>query len=109
MKVNDVRAATDGLAEACGTVPGGTPCKKTPRAFIDEARTQEAKTLCAACPLQGMCREFGISTGQPEGVWGGWDHDDRVSYARRMAATRRASRRRMKQHTLDDALFGVAA
>lgn len=103
----EVQAATDALAEACATVPGGTPCKKNPRAFIDDTRTQEAKALCAGCPLQFTCRSVGFETHQFEGVWGGWDHNDRISARRSRGATR--SRTTTEQHTLDDALFGLAS
>lgn len=40
-----------------------------PEMFFDPAREREAKSVCAGCPVQAACRDFGRS--QAAGVWGG--------------------------------------
>lgn len=34
-------------------------------------RTNEAKLLCARCPVLDRCREHALSVGEPFGIWGG--------------------------------------
>ncbi len=36
----------------------------------DEATLAAARRICAACPLQDVCRELGLARGE-SGVWGG--------------------------------------
>lgn len=35
------------------------------------AELEQAKTLCAACPLREACLEGALERGEPWGVWGG--------------------------------------
>src|SRR5699024_7243525 len=36
---------------------------------------QQAKTVCASCPVIAQCREYGMS--EPHGVWGGLSERER--------------------------------
>jgi WhiB family redox-sensing transcriptional regulator len=38
---------------------------------------EEAKAICAACPVRSACLEFALTTNQDYGVWGGHDEDER--------------------------------
>lgn len=42
-----------------------------------------AVSICAACPLQSVCRGWALSVGEPEGVWGGLTPDERRVLRRR--------------------------
>lgn len=45
-------------------------------------QTEEAKSICRACPVQAACLEWALKSGQDHGIWGGLDEHER-------AATRR--------------------
>ncbi|MEU6277041.1 WhiB family transcriptional regulator [Streptomyces populi] len=49
---------------------------------------QEAKAVCAGCPVREECLRWALDTDQTVGVWGG------TSEAERRALARRRSRRR---------------
>ncbi|MGW3667640.1 WhiB family transcriptional regulator [Streptomyces sp. NPDC005141] len=49
---------------------------------------QEAKAVCAGCPVRDACLTWALDTGQSVGVWGG------ASEAERRTLARRRSRRR---------------
>jgi WhiB family redox-sensing transcriptional regulator len=49
---------------------------------------QEAKAVCAGCPVRDACLRWALDTGQSIGVWGG------TGEAERRALARRRSRRR---------------
>lgn len=58
-------------------------CHERPEQYVDyrEAPTQErAEWLCAGCPIQQLCRDFGRATKPGWGVWGGesWRNGKRV-------------------------------
>lgn len=36
-----------------------------------------AKRICFGCPVIGPCRQFALSTAEPNGVWGGLDPTQR--------------------------------
>lgn len=44
-----------------------------------------AKDYCAECPIQMMCREFGIVSNAEAMVWGGLTPDEIKSASRRLA------------------------
>jgi WhiB family transcriptional regulator, redox-sensing transcriptional regulator len=46
---------------------------------IDQA--DEAKLVCAGCPVRRQCLEYAIGTGQ-EGIWGATTEDERRSLRR---------------------------
>ena len=60
----------------------------------DEAiiQLQNAKRVCAACPVQRACLRWAESTGISHGVWGG------LSEAERKSLKRRAQRQRQESH-----------
>ncbi len=37
----------------------------------------QAKTICAACPVIAICREYGVKTQEPYGIWGGLTQPER--------------------------------
>jgi Transcription factor WhiB len=52
--------------------------------WIDPSPTQETqcRTVCAGCPVRALCRTFALASGEPWGIWGGLDPDERASIAR---------------------------
>ena len=52
---------------------------------------EEAKAICRTCPVQEVCLQWAIETGQDSGVWGGMSEDERRALKRRKARARRAS------------------
>jgi len=42
-----------------------------PTPFITPTRYEEAKQVCALCPVITECREWAITTHEPRYVWGG--------------------------------------
>lgn len=44
---------------------------------------EEAKTICARCPVLRQCLSFAMETGQDYGIWGGLTADERRSLRRR--------------------------
>ncbi|WP_370366306.1 WhiB family transcriptional regulator [Catenulispora sp. GP43] len=57
------------------------PDHERPHARI--RREQEAKKICAACPVQAECLRFAESGSGEFGVWGGTTQRERVSARRR--------------------------
>ncbi|MGW2822887.1 WhiB family transcriptional regulator [Streptomyces sp. NPDC001443] len=51
-------------------------------------QTQQAKAVCARCPVRERCLEFALDTGQAVGVWGGTDEAERRALKRRSNARR---------------------
>lgn len=49
---------------------------------------EQAKAVCARCPVREQCLEFALATGQDAGVWGGLSEDERRSLKRRRARAR---------------------
>ncbi|MBB5937043.1 WhiB family transcriptional regulator [Streptomyces zagrosensis] len=52
----------------------------SPRTLQQE---QEAKAVCARCPIIDMCRDWAVATGQTHGVWGGTSEQERAVLLRR--------------------------
>lgn len=52
-------------------------------------QAEEAKAVCAQCPVRVACLEFAIATNQPYGIWGGANTSERRSIRRRRQAERR--------------------
>lgn len=44
--------------------------------------TEDAKQVCAGCPVRDLCLEWAIGTGQWVGVWGGLSETERASLFR---------------------------
>lgn len=41
-------------------------------------RDEQAKALCADCPVRQQCREHALQVREPYGVWGGLTEDERT-------------------------------
>jgi WhiB family redox-sensing transcriptional regulator len=41
------------------------------------AEIQQAKAVCASCPVRQPCLTFALDTHQGYGIWGGYDEDER--------------------------------
>jgi WhiB family transcriptional regulator, redox-sensing transcriptional regulator len=51
-------------------------------------RIEDAKAVCARCPVAASCLAWALGTGQDAGVWGGMSEDERRSMKRREAKDR---------------------
>jgi len=52
----------------------------------------QAKSICAACPVSDACLQYALSTNQTEGLWGGMTSGERRRLRRRLRdRERRAS------------------
>lgn len=51
----------------------------------------EAKTVCARCPVMATCRKEALDTGQEYGVWGGLSENERQALQRREALAHTAA------------------
>jgi WhiB family redox-sensing transcriptional regulator len=52
-------------------------------------RINNAKAICATCPVQEECLTFAVATNQEFGVWGGCDEDERRRIRRRWRSSLR--------------------
>jgi WhiB family redox-sensing transcriptional regulator len=74
---------------ACRTLP---PELFFPLGELEEeavGQAEEAKAVCAECPVRTACLEFALATNQPYGIWGGANASERRSIRRRRMAERR--------------------
>ena len=82
---------TDGwlVRAACRALPTELffPAGELDEQAVEQA--EEAKSVCATCPVQVACLEFAIATNQPYGIWGGANASERRSIRRRRQAERR--------------------
>ncbi|MFD9425730.1 MULTISPECIES: WhiB family transcriptional regulator [unclassified Streptomyces] len=53
-------------------------------------QTEDAKAVCATCPVREQCLRWALENGQDSGVWGGLGEDER-------RALKRRTRRRVKE------------
>jgi WhiB family redox-sensing transcriptional regulator len=53
----------------------------------DDEAAEEAKSICAACPVREPCLEFALSTREKNGVWGGLTERERRRVLRRRRKT----------------------
>ncbi|MCX4680801.1 WhiB family transcriptional regulator [Streptomyces sp. NBC_01433] len=53
-------------------------------------QTEDAKAVCATCPVRAQCLRWALENGQDSGVWGGLGEDER-------RALKRRTRRRVKE------------
>ncbi|WP_309235724.1 WhiB family transcriptional regulator [Streptomyces sp. TRM64462] len=56
-------------------------------------QAEEAKRVCAGCPVQQRCLRWALDTGQDHGVWGGTTENERRTLRRRAARARRTTGR----------------
>ena len=50
-----------------------------------------AKEVCQACPVNGACLDFALSTNQDSGIWGGTSEEERRSLRRQWLRAKRAA------------------
>lgn len=50
----------------------------------DPRAGNEARRVCARCPISGACLDFALANREPYGVWGGLDQHERDRLARRV-------------------------
>jgi WhiB family redox-sensing transcriptional regulator len=53
----------------------------------DDEAAEEAKSICAACPVREPCLEFALETREKNGVWGGLTERERRRVLRRRRKT----------------------
>jgi len=53
----------------------------------DDADAEEAKAICAVCPVQTMCLEHALSLREREGIWGGTTERERRRILRQRRKT----------------------
>ncbi|HUF84222.1 MAG TPA: WhiB family transcriptional regulator [Acidimicrobiia bacterium] len=53
----------------------------------DDDDAEEAKSICADCPVREPCLEFALSTREKNGVWGGLTERERRRVLRRRRKT----------------------
>lgn len=54
---------------------------------VDEDEVEEARAICALCPVQETCLEYALANGEKLGIWGGLTEKER----RRILRERRKS------------------
>lgn len=54
--------------------------------FFTDGLEDEARAVCARCPVRVECLAYAIETRQPDGVWGGLDDAERMALARAATA-----------------------
>lgn len=50
----------------------------------EESATEEARAICAECPVREACLSYALTTNQSAGVWGGMDAGERRRMRRRL-------------------------
>jgi WhiB family redox-sensing transcriptional regulator len=59
---------------------------------VSDTYADEAKAICATCPVAQQCLEYAIETHQPDGVWGGMTGIERHRLVRRRQRVAREER-----------------
>jgi WhiB family redox-sensing transcriptional regulator len=49
-----------------------------------DAPATEAQDICAACPVRGQCLAYAVTAGEPFGIWGGLDPQQRHTLRKRL-------------------------
>jgi WhiB family transcriptional regulator, redox-sensing transcriptional regulator len=44
---------------------------------LAQRQIEQAKAVCARCPLTARCLEWAMAAGVPEGIWGGYTERER--------------------------------
>ncbi|GGK45310.1 WhiB family transcriptional regulator [Nocardia camponoti] len=79
-------ATTDVTCRTTPTASNALPCRAgNPDLWFAESPTdlEQAKELCAACPIRKGCLTAAIDRSEPWGVWGGEIFDGGVVIARK--------------------------
>jgi WhiB family redox-sensing transcriptional regulator len=53
----------------------------------DDEAAEEAKSICAECPVREACLEYALTSREKEGVWGGLTERERRRVLRRRRKT----------------------
>jgi WhiB family redox-sensing transcriptional regulator len=61
---------------------------------VSDTFADEAKSICATCPVAEQCLEYAIATHQSDGVWGGMTALERHRLVRRRQRVAREARER---------------
>ena len=61
---------------------------------VSDTYADEAKAICATCPVAEQCLEYAVATHQSDGVWGGMTALERHSLVRRRQRIAREERER---------------
>ncbi|NJP88621.1 WhiB family transcriptional regulator [Nonomuraea sp. FMUSA5-5] len=40
-------------------------------------REEQARRICQGCPVRAICLDWALSTGEPDGMWGGTTPEER--------------------------------
>jgi WhiB family redox-sensing transcriptional regulator len=75
------------------------PAENTGRSAVKSS--DQAKAICAGCPVRDACLEDAIARNEPDGIWGGLTAPERY----RLVHGRTRGRRRIEHGTAD----GIAA
>ena len=59
---------------------------------VSDTFADEAKAVCAGCPVAGQCLEYALETHQSDGVWGGLTAVERHRLVRRRQRVAREER-----------------
>jgi len=98
---NEVRRDTSWAADAACI--GRDDEKGAPVFFSDERRDlgagryrvadpdEEAKAICAGCPVRSSCLEYALAKPERYGVWGGMGERERERLLRNLSSARRPS------------------
>nr|CEL23362.1 WhiB-like transcription regulator [Kibdelosporangium sp. MJ126-NF4]CTQ96902.1 WhiB-like transcription regulator [Kibdelosporangium sp. MJ126-NF4] len=54
-------------------------------------QVDEARAVCARCPVREACLQWALANGEDAGVWGGWTEAERRQFRRRTSARARNS------------------
>lgn len=57
-------------------------------ARAEDRRWDDARAICGLCPVRIQCLAWAITFGEPAGVWGGRDIEERAKIAERIAPSR---------------------
>lgn len=83
----------------CGHWQGLAACRSAdPELFFPPSaagpslkQAEQAKAICACCPVRRQCLAFAMLAGQTHGIWGGLTEDERRAVTLRAAVARYAS------------------
>ena len=61
------------LLDSAPALGNDLPCRQNPDLWFAESpgELEQAKALCAECPIKAECLAGALSRGEPWGVWGG--------------------------------------
>jgi len=59
---------------------------------VSESQADQAKAICAACPVREACLEYALETRPGDGVWGGLTPTERHRLIRRRQKAARKAR-----------------